>query len=52
MCIFLIKNNESFIIEYMNASHMRDCFKKKKGGGMIPIGNLFVSKKILVIGQG
>lgn len=47
MCIFLIKNNESFIIEYICES----AFKKKRGGGvgvdMIPTGNLFVSKIML-----
>lgn len=42
MCIFLIKNNESFIIEYICKSAL-----KKKGAGMIPIGNLFVSKIML-----
>lgn len=27
---------------------MRECFLKKKGGGMIPIGNLFASKIMLL----
>lgn len=38
---------ENFVIEYMNASHLRESFLKKKKVGMIPIGNLFVSKIML-----